>query len=131
MLIVIVGFIAAIVGSLLIGYSFGLRASNRKHRIAKDARVAESEATQSGDRSVSLVADRGDVPFREPTTDHERAIAKAVDSKLLEEPGNHRHTIIAVVAESLDFVMSASDSQFLVDYVNWQLTHTIRPSNSE
>ena len=80
---------------------------------------------------MGLVADREDVPFMEPTTDHERAIAKAVDGKLLEDPGNHRHTIIAVVAESLDFVMSASDSQFMVDYLNWRLTHPIRPSNSE
>lgn len=131
MLIVIFGFIAAIVGSLLIGYSFGLRARKRKHHIAQDTRVAESEATESGDRSMGLVADRGDVLFMKPATDHERAIAKAVDSKLLEEPGNHRHTILAVVAESLDFVMSASDSQFLVDYLNWRLTHSIRPSNSE
>ena len=131
MLIVIVGLIAAIVGSLLIGYSFGLKARNRKHCLAENTLAAESEATQSGDRSMGLVSDRGDVPFMEPTTDQERAIAKAVDGKLLEEPGNHRHTIIAVVAESLDFVMSASDSQFLVDYLNWRLANPIRPSNSE
>jgi hypothetical protein len=129
-MIVIFGFIAVIVGSLIIGYSLGLRASNRKN-IAKDMRIAELEAALSVDRSVDPVTDRLNVPFMEPTTDHERAIAEAVDKKLVEYPGNHRHTIIAVVAESLNFVMSASDSQFLVDYLNWRLTHPIRPPNLE
>jgi hypothetical protein len=129
-LIIIFGFIAAIVGSLLIGYSYGLRAGKRKHSIAKDMRIAELEATQSGNRSMGgPVADRGNVPLMEPTTDHERAIAQAVDEKVLGDPGNLLATIIAEVAESLDFVMSASDSQFLVNYVQWRRTHPISPSN--
>jgi hypothetical protein len=60
----------------------------------------------------------------EPTNDHERLIAQAVDRKLLEDPRNHRSAVIAEVAESLDFVMSASDSQFLVRYVQWRRTRS-------
>ena len=72
-----------------------------------------------------------EVPTVERTNDHERAIAKTVDKKLVEYPGNHRYTIIGEVAESLDFVMSASDSQFLVSYVQLRRTQSISPSNSK
>ena len=65
----------------------------------------------------------------DPTNDHERAIAQAVDKKLLEDPGNQRHAIIRDVAESLAFVMSVSDSQFLVSYVQWRRTHSQGTSN--
>jgi hypothetical protein len=58
----------------------------------------------------------------EPTNFQERAIAKAVDQKLVEHPSDHRYTIIGEVAESLDFVMSASDSQFLASYAHWRMT---------
>lgn len=66
----------------------------------------------------------------ERTNDHERAIAKTVDKKLMEYPGNHRYTIIGEVAESLDFVMSASDSQFLVSYLQLRRSQSVGPSNS-
>jgi len=59
----------------------------------------------------------------DPTNDYERAIAQAVDKMFLEDPGNGRH-IIAAVAESLDFVMSVSDSKFLVSYVEWRRAHS-------
>ena len=124
MLIVIFGFILVIVGSLLIGYSFGLRAGKRKHGIA--------EATQSEDRSTGPVADQGNVPFMEPTTDHEQAIAQAVDEKFLGNADDRNQATLRDyldISASIDFVMSASDSQFLVDYLNWRLTHPIRPSN--
>ena len=67
----------------------------------------------------------------EPTNDHERAIAQAVDKKFLEDPGNRQHSIVGDVASSLDFSMSRSDSQFLVRYVQWRRTHPIRPANSK
>ena len=67
----------------------------------------------------------------EPTNDHERAIAQAVDKKFLEDPGDRHHTIIRDVARSLDFVMSLSDSQFLVSYVQWRLPHSMGASNSK
>jgi len=65
----------------------------------------------------------------DPKNDHERAIAQAVDKKFLEDPGNRHHAIIRDVAESLDFVMSVSDSQFLVSYVHWRRAHSAGASN--
>jgi hypothetical protein len=63
----------------------------------------------------------------EPTNDHERVIARAVDEKILEDPGDSHHSIIRDVAMSLDFIMSPSESQFLVRYVLWRLDHPNRP----
>ena len=63
----------------------------------------------------------------EPTTDHERAIARAVDEKILDNPSDSRHLIIRDVAMSLDFIMSPSESQFLVGYVQGRLDHATRP----
>jgi hypothetical protein len=132
-LIVIIGLIAAIVGSLLIGYSFGLRAGRRTYRIAQDMRIAELETAQSRERSTVPVADRAKVPCLGPATERER-IAQAVDENFLEDPGNRDQATLRDylnISASIDFVMSASDSQFLVDYLNWRLKHPIRPSNSE
>ena len=114
MLIVIFGFILVIVGSLLIGYSFGLRAGKRKH--------SRAEATQGEDRSTGPV---GTVPFMEPTTDREQAIAQAVDEKFLGNADDRNQATLRDyldISASIDFVMSASDSQFLVDYLNWRLS---------
>ena len=124
MLIVILGFILVIVGSLLIGYSFGLSAGKRKY--------GRAEATQGEDRSTVPVAHQGDVSFMEPTNDHEQAIAQTVDEKFLGNVDDrHQATLrdYLDISASIDFVMSSSDSQFLVDYLNWRLTHPIRPSN--
>jgi hypothetical protein len=123
-LIVIFGFILVIVGSLLIGYSLGLRAGKRKH--------GRAEPTQGEDRSTAPVADQGNVPIRGPTNDHERVLAQAVDEKFLGNADDRNQATLRDyldISASIDFVMSASDSQFLVDYLNWRLTHPIRPSN--
>jgi hypothetical protein len=126
-MIVIFGFIAAIVGSLLIGYSFGLRAGMRDPLVG-DTRSIESEAAQNVNRSVDPVADLRDVLFRKPATDRERTIAEAVDEKFLGNPGNRQPTIrdYLDISAALDFVMSASDSQFLVEYLRWRLAHPMR-----
>jgi hypothetical protein len=63
----------------------------------------------------------------EPTNEHERMIAQSVDEKFLEDPGNSHQSIVRDVATSLDFIMSRSDSQFLVRYVQWRLDHPARP----
>ena len=65
----------------------------------------------------------------EPTTDHERVIVLAVEARFLDNPINRHYTIIRDVAESLDFVMCASDSQFLVSYVHWRSTRPKGASN--
>jgi hypothetical protein len=85
-------------------------------------RIFELDAAQREDRSLI-----------EPATDHERAIAKAVDEKFQENPGNRQPTIrdYLDISAAIDFVMSAEDSQFLVDYLRWRLAHPIKPSKSK
>ena len=91
-----------------------------------------AETNQGGDRSIGAVTDQGNVPVMEPTNDHERAIAQAVDEKFLGNADDRNQATLRDyldISASIDFVMSASDSQFLVDYLNWRLTHPIRPSS--
>ena len=59
----------------------------------------------------------------EPTNDHEREIARSIDEKEPSARGKLDSSIVRDVAVSLDFVMSRSDSQFLVRYVQWRITH--------
>ena len=119
-MVVIFGIIAVIAGSVLIGYALGRRAVQRR-RIAKATRIFELET------------DQGNIPSIDPATDHERAIAAAVDAKFQENPGNRQPTIrdYLDISASIDFVMSAEESQFLVDYLRWRLAHPIRPSKSK
>ena len=135
-MIVIFGIIAVVAGSVLIGYALGQRAVKRK-RIARDLRIFGLEAAQSVDSSIDLaadpVADQGSNPVIEPATDQQRAIAEAVDEKFQKSAGDRQPTIrdYLDVSASIDFVMSAEDSQFLVDYLRWRLAHPIRPSKSK
>ena len=128
-MIVIFGIIAVVAGSALIGYSLGQRAVKRK-RIAKDLRILRLEGSQSMDRSTEPVADQGTTRAIEPATDQQRAIAEAVDQKFQENRSNRQPTIrdYLDISASIDFVMSAEESQFLVDYLRWRLTHPIKPS---
>ncbi len=77
--------------------------------------------------------EQGSIPPIEPSTDHERAIAEAVDEKFRESAGDRQPTIrdYLDISASIDFVMSAEESQFLVDYLRWRLTHPIKPSKSK
>ena len=139
-MIVIFGIIAAIAGSVLIGYSLGQRNVKRK-RIAKGMRIFEWEAAQSADRSLDPAAEQGNIPVIEPViqaviqpaTDRQRAIADLVDEKFQENPGSRQPTIrdYLDISATMDFVISAEDSQFLVDYLRWRLTHPIKPSKSK
>jgi hypothetical protein len=131
-MIVIFGIIAVVAGSVLIGYSLGQRAVKRK-RIAKDLRIFGLDSTQSADGSIEPVADQGNTPSIEPASDRQRAIAEAVDEKFLKNPSDRPPTIrdYLDISASIDFVMSAEDSQFLVDYLRWRLTHPIKPSKSK
>jgi len=51
-----------------------------------------------------------------PQNDHETAIAKAVDTKILNDPDFPDESIITSVVASIGFVLSISDTQFLIDY---------------
>ena len=131
-MIVIFGIIAVVVGSVLIGFSLGRRAVKRK-RIARDMRIFGLEAAQRVDSSMGPLADQESIPPIGPVTDRERAIAEAVDDKFQGSPGNRQPTIrdYLDISVSIDFVMSAEESQFLVDYLRWRLTHPIKSSKSK
>ena len=48
--------------------------------------------------------------------DHETAIAKAIEAKLLKDPETPFEDIIVAVAVKVDFVLSKSESQLLAEY---------------
>ncbi len=56
----------------------------------------------------------------EPTNDHERTIAEALDSKLL-APDSPYESIVAEIVVSMPFDMSIADTQFLFNYAHWRL----------
>jgi len=60
----------------------------------------------------------------EPRNDHEREVAKAIDYRFLIDPGIHYVTIVPEIAQSLDFMLSASDTEFLIDYPQWRMSHS-------
>lgn len=60
-----------------------------------------------------------------PANDHEKAIAWGVERKYLDDPNYPYHLIVRDIAMALDFVMSATDSQFLVQYIQWRETHCV------
>jgi hypothetical protein len=64
-----------------------------------------------------------------PSNDHELAIAKAVDALALE--GKLDHSAIEKITRSLDFLMSRTDSRFLVGYVQWRRDHPISVKRDE
>jgi hypothetical protein len=54
----------------------------------------------------------------EPTNDHERAIAEALESKLL--TSDHPfESIVTEIVISVPFDMSIADAQFLFNYAHW------------
>ena len=59
------------------------------------------------------------VPAMEATNDHELAIAKMVDQ--ISAEGRLDPMIIPEVTAMLDFMMSRSDSEFLVRYIKWRM----------
>ena len=63
----------------------------------------------------------------EPQTDDERAIARAIDEKFRQDPAVPFASIVPDVAVSLGFLMSASDSKFLIRYFQWRSNHPETP----
>jgi hypothetical protein len=61
--------------------------------------------------------------FLGPSNDHEQAIAKIVDK--IDAEGKVYPTAIEDVIAVLDFTLSKSDSEFLVDYIRWRMDHPI------
>jgi hypothetical protein len=58
-----------------------------------------------------------------PSNDHEQAIAVAVDKMSAE--GKLSPSSIPEVVASLRFMMTKSDSEFLVRYIKWRMANPI------
>ena len=63
------------------------------------------------------------LPVMEPSNAHEKKMAQMVEARVAEAAGRLDFSVIRDVIERLDFVMSRSDSQFLVRYVQWRRDH--------
>jgi hypothetical protein len=59
----------------------------------------------------------------EPTNDHEREIARMVDS--FDFQGRSCSFAIEDVIAVLDFTLTKTDGEFLMDYVRWRMDHSI------
>ena len=57
-----------------------------------------------------------------PSNDHEVAIARVVDQISIE--GRLYASSIPEVAAALDFMMSRTDSEFLVNYMRWRMENS-------
>jgi len=64
----------------------------------------------------------------EPTNDHERAIALLIDERALAQ-GKLDYTAVPAVAEQLKFMMSRSDSEFLIAYLHWRMNNPIQKAD--
>jgi hypothetical protein len=60
----------------------------------------------------------------EPRNDHELAIVRIVDCISLEDRLDP--TSITEIVAVLDFMMSKSDSEFLVGYIRWRIENRLR-----
>ena len=58
-----------------------------------------------------------------PSNDHELAIARIVDR--ISTEGRLYPSVVAEIAAVLDFMMSRSDSEFLVRYIQWRMANPI------
>ncbi len=66
----------------------------------------------------------------QPTTDHEREIARLVDDKAHSTHNKLDSFVIPGVTRALSFFMSRAESQFLVRYVQWRMDHPISDESS-
>jgi len=58
-----------------------------------------------------------------PTNSHEQAIARIVND--LDTEGRLSPTSIEDVIAHLNFAMTKSDSEFLVNYIRWRMDHPL------
>jgi hypothetical protein len=68
-----------------------------------------------------------DIP--EPTNDHERTIAEAIDSKLLKSDSPYE-SIVTEIVMSVPFDMSIAETEFLFNYAHWRLAHPLKKQPS-
>jgi hypothetical protein len=59
-----------------------------------------------------------------PSNDHEVAIADIIDGFSIE--GRLQLSVIPEVAAALEFMMSRTDSEFLVRYIQWRMANPLK-----
>jgi len=59
-----------------------------------------------------------------PANDHERAIAQAID--MLSRERKLSLTSIPKITAVLKFMMTRSDTEFLVDYIRWRINNPVQ-----
>jgi hypothetical protein len=57
-----------------------------------------------------------------PTNDHEREIARLIDERALSEP-KLDYTAVPTIAAALSFLMTRSDSEFMIAYLHWKINN--------
>ena len=64
----------------------------------------------------------------EPSSDHELRIARVVDR--ISNQGRLERSAMSEVIVSLDFILSVSDSDFLINYIRWRTSNPIAEQHS-
>jgi len=65
----------------------------------------------------------------EPSNDHEREIARLFDERALSE-GKLDYSAVPAITARLKFMMTRSDSEFLIAYLHWRINNPIRKSDA-
>ncbi|HYV63657.1 MAG TPA: hypothetical protein VE958_13330 [Bryobacteraceae bacterium] len=61
----------------------------------------------------------------EPSNDHEREIARLIDERALSER-KLDYTAVPAVTAALGFLMTRSDSEFLIAYLHWRINNPLK-----
>lgn len=64
----------------------------------------------------------------EPSNDHEREIARLFDELALSQ-GRLDYSAVPAVTAQLKFMMSRSDSVFLIAYLHWRISNPIQKTD--
>ena len=64
----------------------------------------------------------------EPSNDHEREIARLFDELALSQ-GKLDYSAVPTVTAQLKFMMSRSDSVFLIAYLHWRMNNPIQKAD--
>ena len=60
----------------------------------------------------------------EPTNDHERELARLIDERAL-STGKLDYTAVPTVTARLKFMMTRTDSEFLIAYLHWRMNNPL------
>jgi hypothetical protein len=65
----------------------------------------------------------------EPSSDHEREIARLIDARAKED--NLPISAVAEIARTVPFPMSKAETLFLTRYIVWRRDHPFRAANNQ